>query len=198
VTAAGQELVLVVPRAFAMADGAWHGVRATTDTTILGELEEHATFRSRAAVESDPSLKQLIPYVVVRDGERWFLMRRTRAGGDERLHDRHSIGVGGHVNPEDGGIAGGLRREWREELRADFEPSFRFVGLLNDDTNAVGAVHLGVVYVTEADGRAVTIRETDKLSAAWATTDEVRALGEALETWSRLVFDSLVGAARAV
>ena len=53
---------------------------------------------------------------------------------DARLHDRYSIGVGGHLNPGDGGVLGGLRREWHEELVADFEPAFRLVGLLNDDT----------------------------------------------------------------
>ena len=106
-------------------------------------------------MEVDPSFKQVIPYLVLRDGERYFLMRRTRAGVDARLHDRYSIGVGGHLNPGDGGVLGGLRREWHEELVADFEPAFRLVGLLNDDTTEVGAVHLGAVYVADAAGRPV-------------------------------------------
>ena len=48
---------------------------------------------------------------------RYFLMRRTRAGGDARLHDRWSIGVGGHLNPGDEDLDGGLRREWRRGAR---------------------------------------------------------------------------------
>ena len=91
-------------------------------------------------------------------------MQRTTGGGDARLHGRYSIGVGGHLNPGDGGVLGGLRREWAEELVADFVPEFRLVGLLNDDTTEVGAVHLGAVYVADAAGRPVAIRETDKLS----------------------------------
>ncbi len=135
----------------------------------------------------------MIPYLVLRDGERWFLMRRTRGGGDARLHDLWSIGVGGHLNPGDGDVAGGLRREWAEELVADFEPDYEPVGLLNDDTTPVGAVHVGFVYVADAAGRAVAIRETDKLEGSFATTDEVRAVRDAMETWSRLVFDALTG-----
>jgi predicted NUDIX family phosphoesterase len=146
-------------------------------------------------MERDPSFKQVIPYLVLRDGERWFLMRRTRAGGDERLHDRWSIGVGGHLNPGDGGLDRGLLREWREELDADFVPAFRPVGLLNDDTTDVGAVHLGVVYVADAAGRPVAIRETDKLSGSFVATDVVAAGADRLETWSRLVFDYLEGRA---
>jgi predicted NUDIX family phosphoesterase len=39
----------------------------------------------------------------------------------------------------------------------------------------------------------VAIRETDKLTGAFATTDEVRAVRDAMETWSRLAFDALAG-----
>jgi predicted NUDIX family phosphoesterase len=121
-------------------------------------------------------------------------MRRTKAGADARLHDRFSIGVGGHLNPGDGGLLDGLRREWHEELEADFTPDFRLVGLLNDDTTDVGAVHLGAVYVADATGRPVAIRETEKLSGAFAEPAEVAAVVERMETWSALVFDALEGA----
>jgi predicted NUDIX family phosphoesterase len=144
-------------------------------------------------MEEDPAWKQVIPYPVLRDGDAWYLMRRTRAGSDARLHDRYSIGVGGHVNPADGGLDGdlaaALRREWHEELVVDFVPSFRFVGLLNDDTTAVGQVHLGLVYEGDAAGRPVAIREIDKLTGHFASTAEVAGLVDHLETWSRLAFE---------
>jgi predicted NUDIX family phosphoesterase len=185
------ELVYVVARDLALSDGAWHGLRRDVDLGEVARLESVGEFRSRAAVEPDPRLKQLIPYLVLRDGPRWFLMRRTQAGGDERLHDRFSLGLGGHMNPGDDGVVGGLEREWSEEVDADFAPAFRLVGLLNDDTTAVGAVHLGVVFEADAAGRAVAIRETDKLSAEWASGDVVRTIHDRLETWSQLVFDAL-------
>ncbi len=150
-------------------------------------------FVDRAAAEQDPSLKQVIPYLVLRDGDRWFLMRRTRAGGDARLHDRWSIGVGGHLNPGDGDVPGGLRREWAEEVVADFVPEFSAIGLLNDDTTPVGSVHVGIVFVADAGGRPVEIREVDKLTGSFATTEEVAAVVDGMETWSRLVFEALEG-----
>jgi predicted NUDIX family phosphoesterase len=182
------ELVYVVPRETILGGGTWHGVRTTDTDEFLAVVAAHGRFEPRAAMEADPSFKQIIPYVVLRDGERYFLMRRTRAGGDARLHDAWSIGVGGHVNPGDGDLAGGLLREWTEELVADFVPEFRLVGLLNDDTTDVGRVHLGAVYLAEADGRRVAIRETDKLSGAFATRAQVQEVADRLETWSRLAF----------
>jgi predicted NUDIX family phosphoesterase len=131
---------------------------------------------------------------VVRDGAWVFLMHRTDAGGDPRLHGKASIGVGGHLNPVDDGddpLMTGLRREWSEELAADWEPEFTLVGLLNDDTNRVGAVHLGVVFSVEADGRPVDVREHDKLVGDFADADAVHAAWSRLETWSQLVADAL-------
>jgi predicted NUDIX family phosphoesterase len=181
------ERVLVVPRACVMGDPGWYGLRTSEPAPILAAIERDGRFEPRTAMERDSSFKQVIPYLVLRDGPAIFHMRRTRAGGDARLHDLWSIGVGGHLNPGDVDIAGGLRREWREELVADFLPDFRLVGFLNDDTTDVGRVHLGAVYVADAAGRAVAVRETDKLSGRFATLDEVLAELDRTETWSRLL-----------
>ena len=185
------ELVLVVPRAALVPGDGWLGVRSSDLEHELEVVASEGRFMRRGDAEEDPSHKQVIPYLVLRDGAHWFLMRRTRAGGDARLHDRWSIGVGGHLNPGDVDVAGGLRREWAEELVAGFEPAFEPVGLLNDDTTPVGAVHVGLVYVADAGGRKVAIRETDKLEGAFASAAQVAAVREDLETWSRLVFDAL-------
>ena len=186
-----EERVYVVPRDAVIADDGWLGIRTEGADEVLTAIAAKGRFEPRPAMEIDPMFKQVIPYLVLRDGPRWFLMRRTRAGADERLHDRWSIGIGGHLNPGDGGIAGGLAREWSEEVVADFAPDHRFVGLLNDDTTEVGRVHLGVVFVADADRRPVTVRETDKLSGEFVEAADVRAVRDHLETWSRIAFDLL-------
>lgn len=191
------EDVLVVPTAAVVDElgegAAWLGIRPAGEAELADLIRRLGTFRPRSAMEEDPSWKQVIPYPILRDGPRWFLMRRTRAGSDARLHDRYSIGVGGHVNPADGGLDGdlsrALEREWTEELAIDFVPSFRFVGLLNDDTTPVGEVHLGLVYEGDASGRPVAIREIDKLSGGFVETAEVASVADRLETWSRLAFE---------
>jgi predicted NUDIX family phosphoesterase len=186
------EQVLVVPRAALPDHAGWYGLRTDGLDAFEGIVAAHGRFEPRDVVETDPTLKQIIPYLVLRDGDRIFLMRRTRGGADARLHDHYTIGVGGHLNPGDGGLLGGLRREWAEELDADFEPAFRLVALLNDDTTEVGSVHLGAVYVADADGRPVAIRETSKLEGSFVVPSEVAAVADLLETWSRLAFESLV------
>jgi predicted NUDIX family phosphoesterase len=185
------EQVLVVPRDVLPDRAGWYGLRTDGLGGFASLVEREGRFRPRDEMEVDPSQKQVIPYLVLRDGTRYFLMQRTRAGGDARLHDRYSIGVGGHLNPGDADLEGGLRREWAEELVADFEPAFELVALLNDDTTEVGAVHLGAVYVADAAGRAVAIRETDKLAGRFVDRTAVADVADRLETWSRLVFEFL-------
>ncbi len=186
------ELVLGLPRDCVPGGLDWLGVVEAELAPLLDAVRRDGTFRPRAEVEEDRSWKQVIPYLLLRDDERIFLMKRTKAGADERLHDRYSIGVGGHVNPEDGDIFGGLSREWAEEMEADFTPDFEPVGLLNDDSNLVGAVHLGLVFVADAQGRAVSVRETEKLSGQFVTLDEAAAVADAMETWSSLLLGFLL------
>jgi predicted NUDIX family phosphoesterase len=195
------EQVLVLPRYKVPGGCDFTGVRPS-DAADLTELQRavasHGRYLDRPVAEESPDWKQLIPYVVVRDGERIFLMERTDAGGDARLHRKASIGVGGHLNPVDAGqdpLSVGLRREWAEELDAGWDPEFRLVGMLNDDSNPVGSVHLGVVFEVEAAGRPVQVREVEKLSGRMATMYEVEAAWPRLETWSQLVAVELLGAA---
>lgn len=187
------ERVLVLPRAAVPGGTDFHGLRAVDSAGLLElrtAVSNAGRYLDRSIAEMDPTHKQLIPYVVVRDGDRIFLMHRTDAGGDARLHGKASIGVGGHLNPVDTGedpLMAGLRREWAEELEADWEPEFTLLGMLNDDSNRVGAVHLGVVFTVEADGRSVEVREHDKLTGAFADASDITSAWGRLETWSQLV-----------
>jgi len=178
-------------------------------------VRERGFFVERAHAERDPRLKQIIPYSMVLCGERILLLRRLRKGGESRLFDKLSIGVGGHVDPIDaeaatgfpsissrdgvprpagaprpaGLLAAATRREVEEELLIDGTWSARPVGILNDDSNAVGAVHVGLVQCVQVDGT-VAIREKDQLEGEFVSTDELRdrlAHGADFETWSGLL-----------
>ncbi|QDU66981.1 hypothetical protein [Engelhardtia mirabilis] len=172
-------------------------------------VSQHGFFAQRDRAELDPDLKQVIPYTLVfgRDeahGIRILCLRRTKAGGDARLHDKLSIGVGGHVEPPDaiaadGGdrdpIAEGSRRELAEELFLPECGPPRPVGMINDDTNPVGAVHVGLVQVLEVDDPTrIAVREQDVLVGELRTPDELRAMRDAganFESWSAQMLDRL-------
>lgn len=184
-----RELILGVPRERIIGDRPWTGILGEDVDGYLALIATEGDYRRRGEAEQDPSWKQVIPYLLMRDGERLFLMQRTRAGGDARLHDLYSLGIGGHLNPEDGGVLEGLRREFHEEMVADWEPEPRLIGLLNDDSTPVGQVHVGVVFEADAAGRTLAIRETDKLSGRFVDLAEALPVYESMETWSQFLYD---------
>ena len=191
-----REDVLVVPRERLFPSGAFHGFSSDGVERYLAVIAAHAFFVPRAGVEDDPGLKQIIPYVVLRHGDRVFLVKRTRGGSEERLREKFSLGIGGHINPEDVGdaadpVQAGMRRELEEEVQVPAGWQVRPVGSLNDDQEAVGSVHFGLVYVADLPSPEVRVRETGKLQGAFATFEEIHSVYAKLETWSQFIVDAI-------
>jgi predicted NUDIX family phosphoesterase len=196
------EQVLVVGRAELEQAGLLrHGFTACGWERLLALVAEKGEFVARGPAEEDPTRKQVIPYGVVVHGDEVFLFRRTARGAEARLHGKTSIGVGGHINPEGvppaGLVEAGLRRELEEELAFDGPYGYRPVGLLNDDTQPVGRVHMGIVYLVTASSRGVRVREEDLLEGGFAPAGSLGALRESMETWSRLVAEALFSSGNA-
>ena len=156
-----------------------------------------ATFRPRSEVEDDPSLKQIIPYVVFRSAGAVFCYTRGKSGGEARLRRRRSLGVGGHVAEEDADGRGtldayemALRRELDEEVEVASPGTLRRVGLINDDATPVGRVHLGVVHLYDLDRPAVSPREDALAEPGFVAVDHLRAEWDQFETWSQICIDA--------
>jgi predicted NUDIX family phosphoesterase len=158
-------------------------------------IREHHFFMARAKVEEDPNYQQIIPYVVFRHGDRYFLTHRLRASSEKRLRKQYSLGVGGHINPGDleGGdpIQDGMKREWEEEVIYEGSFETKLIGLLNDESAPVSKVHLGVVFLVDGDTPNIAIRETDKLAGELLTLEEMRMFYLEMESWSQMVYDRL-------
>ncbi|MGM0556198.1 MAG: hypothetical protein ACQEVA_07450 [Myxococcota bacterium] len=190
-----QEQAAFVPRVeLENLDVLEHGFRPDPEGIVYDKLVKHVAFARRGDLEQDPTRKQLIPYCVLTHGSDVFVMRRKSAQTEARLHDKLSFGVGGHINPDDARknaaddvVQGGMLQELHEELFVpdDLEP--RYAGTLNDDSNEVGRVHLGVVYVCEAPRDAVSVRETDKMVGEWYSPHDLEDASNRLETWSQLL-----------
>ena len=191
------EKVLVVPTSCL-----WDRVPHSNKGLITKGLEHFVpvvtgcgSFIERSAAEQDPSYKQIIPYAVVRHSDSYFLLQRRSAQSEQRLHHKLSIGVGGHINPaqvtpDTDLIRDGLKREINEELNISSEYQERFIGLINDDTNDVGRVHLGVLFEITSGSPEITVKETHKMLGSWVLIDRLEENYEHLETWSQIVYDS--------
>lgn len=203
------EFVFVVPREKLFPDSYPHGYLPFGDGPLQKALqervEEHGFYVEREYAERTPSLKQIIPYTIVERGGEVLCLTRTKSGGEARLHDKLSLGVGGHINPIDltpdaegqnprNPIAKATEREvLEEELNVEGPHELHSVGLLNDDSNPVGAVHVGWVQVLSTQG-AVSVREVDQLVGEFRSVSELQdmlAQGANFETWSSFLIPKL-------
>jgi len=190
------EQVLVVPRALFEEIGAFSGIRTTDLEAGIARLLDPQShfFMDRATAEDDPSHKQLIPYCIFRCEDRILHYTRGKSGGESRLHAKISVGVGGHVNPVDmdGGKTGAdayhaaVTREIEEELNLPEEHEHRIIALLNDESNPVGQVHLGIVHLVDLKSDAVFSREDALSDLGFTSLAELNGpLFDRLETWSQ-------------
>ena len=195
-----KEEVLVVPRAEIFPDGAWHGFIDTDPERYLGIIAARRQFRPRGDVEEDPDFQQIIPYIVFRHRDHYFLTRRLKQSSEKRLRHLYSLGVGGHINSVDvdGDAAGsdpvveGLRREFAEEVIYSGGWTHRLIGLINDDSNDVSRVHLGLVFEVSGDHPEISIRETGKLEGELLRLEEMKIYYLDMESWSQLIYDHLL------
>ena len=197
------EQVLVVPTSLFHQLGHFQGFSTDTDR-YLDELlsPEHTSYQPRPDMEEDPSYKQLIPYVIFQhrddQGEiHLFQYTRGKGQGEKRLHQKRSLGIGGHISSEDAAEVNpydeGMRRELAEEVIIQTEYTERRVGLINDDETPVGTVHLGVVHVFDVAEPAVAPREEEIVDAGFRPLRELIAEVEHFETWSQICLTSLFG-----
>ena len=113
------------------------------------------------------------------------------------MHNRKSVGIGGHVSTLDSGSSEpyreGMRRELDEEVDIRTEYTESCVGLINDDENEVGKVHLGIVHLLDVQSVDVLPREKDIAEAGFETVSDIMRDLESYETWSKICLQALFG-----
>lgn len=198
------EKVLVIRRQLFDDLGSFQGIHTDPEHYLPHFLDhENNFFLERSLAESDPSHKQIIPYALFHHRGRFLHYVRGKAGGEKRLTAKGSLGIGGHINTEDYAEAhlgretylNGVDREVKEEIRFRGEVRQRVVALLNDDSNPVGQVHLGVVHLFDllADRPEVEPNEASIANPEFLTLEELQNRREQLESWSAYCVDALPG-----
>lgn len=188
------EKVMVVAREDIFADGTWHGLKTEDIARLVKIINTKHKFMARGEVEDDPAWQQIIPYMYYQFEGKYFLMQRNAGHTDKRLASNFSLGIGGHINKKDiktGNIASWAKREFEEE--ADYKGRMKttFAGLLNDDTNDVGRVHLGLVIEIEGANDQIQVRDEHQ-SGEMVDFEKLSGAYKKMETWSQIVYDYLV------
>ncbi len=160
-------------------------------------------FGPRPTLEEDESFRQIIPYAILRCGDNYLAYTRGGSGGEARLHGSISMGFGGHVDLPDmkldghgffdlgATLAHSVDRELEEEIPGIKIKGNSWIGLLADNTNNVGRVHVGLIGIWDIEEIPTAAGEEAIADLITLSPEEVVAARDRLEGWSQILADNL-------
>lgn len=193
-TSSLQEYILVVKRSVLFSNQpAWHGINPTNTAAIISTITQNQEYLPRYLAEKDDSYKQIIPYMIFNFENKYFVMQRKSTASEQRLANKLSLGIGGHMQESD--MAGKTifdwaAREFEEEVSYTGTLKITTVGILNDDSNEVGKVHLGLVLLLEGDNDKISIKDEHKNGFLY-TKEECLEKIHSMESWSQIILPIL-------
>lgn len=168
----------------------------------LSIISEKGMFMDREEAETNFDYKQLIMNILIKNNNNdYFMVRRTKNQKEKRLHDKYSLTIGGHVNDEDcndlryiaTGLMNSFQRELTEEVYIDFnykklQPEF--IGFINDDSNDVSRVHLGILIGIKVDK--CSVKEKHIMVGEFSSVSYILNNYNKLESWSQIICDDYI------
>ncbi len=191
------EKILVIPREKLFENIFFEGFEREKITYYLERIKKYSIFMKRFSVENDPNYKQIIPYLIIKFKNKYFMFQRFPVGVEDRLFYKYSVGIGGHINEKDVKknkdlINSGLEREFGEELIYNKKLNYKIVGLINDDFDEVGKVHFGIVYLIEIETPEIRVRENSKMEGRLVGKEDLLKYKYKMERWSQILIDNLL------
>ena len=164
--------------------------------TFINTIEKNYYFIERDFAEMATEYKQIVSYCLIVCENDYFITQRTEKQTEKRLHNKYSLGIGGHINQYDlkgeNVIIAGMLRELFEEVNIQSAYSYSFQGIINDNSTEVNAVHCGVCFLVALEKKECFIRETEKMYGFWINKTDIGQYYDSLEGWSKILVNSLV------
>lgn len=199
------EHILVVKRSHLFAaTEAWHGLKEVSFDHYMHIINHKKEFHPRSLMETNPSYKQIIPYLIFVHDNHYFLMQRKSDASEARLRNKLTLGIGGHIRQEDlqknssfeacakeNPLFEWATREFHEEVDYKGNLTVKPLGIINDDSDDVGKVHIGFALLLVGDTSEISIKSELK-SGILTPLSECIAQQESMESWSQFVIDFLL------
>lgn len=162
------------------------------------ELLNISLTKQRGKLENDSSYKQIIPYLMMLYKNKIFYYIRAQGGNEARLHNKLSIGVGGHIEIEDTEspdetIRHALIREAQEEIGENINLSNIYpLGFIYTEQSEVDQVHLGILFVGDILNEDINVNHEEVGENGFLNKQEMDKLmhngNYTPENWTRIAW----------
>lgn len=192
--------ILVVKTQTIYQDHQFEWFVSSTDVDLEETILSHAEYLERGLMEQDPSYQQPIPYALIVNPQTKCVIAYQRGGnnsatGEHRLYERRSLWVWGHVEQDEqdtpNPLDATIRKEVQEETGLTTIDQCTIIWYINDNSDQVGKVHLGVVYLITTSDTNVTVVDGEMQQVYFKTIQEIDDMITSdyydVESWSRIV-----------
>lgn len=158
----------------------------------------------RSILEYDTDFRQVLPIsVFLFNGSIWAY-ERTKHGGEDRLHSKVAVAVGGHWDMADmiikhgvidlpASLENAIKRELEEEVNitAKIIKTYKLPRMVCANDTEVDKVHLGMVWVHELDGPGLNSAEDQLRTIGFVQPAELLNGEYNTETWARIICEMI-------
>lgn len=172
----------------------WQGINQVNFDEVSKFIQKSGHFMPRAHAETNFAYKQIIPYLLFAFDQKLFVMQRKSNASEQRLANKFSLGIGGHIRQEDienNNVFDWAKREFEEEVNYQGSMKAIPIGILNDDSSDVGKVHIGIIWLISGNSDQISIKNEHK-SGILMSLDECKKIYSNMENWSKICLDFLL------
>jgi predicted NUDIX family phosphoesterase len=189
------ENIIVIEKKKLFKDTAlWQGFKKV-DYSFYENINNNYQVYQRNLAEEDFNFKQIIPYMIFKYKNYIFCMQRNSSGGEKRLYEKYTIGIGGHIKKEDiksNNIVEWGIREFNEEIEYYGEyNSTKIIGCINDELTDVGKVHIGILILIEGNTNKISVKSELK-KGKMMNINELKEHENKMEYWSSIALKELI------
>ncbi|MBD3253367.1 hypothetical protein GF386_06545 [Candidatus Pacearchaeota archaeon] len=175
---------------------AFQGFKPSHEIDYNSRINQNFQWMRRGDIENNPDIKHPIGYTFIVNPEKGkvFVYQRAGAHNESRLAGKWSGGIGGHIEQQDNSsndpIKDSTLREFDEEVKVigETKRQHHVLGYINDDSNSVGEVHLGVLNLILTNATNVTPRQGEMAKGHLMDFFELEKMckAENVETWTSI------------
>jgi len=195
-----KEPIMVVKRDILFGKEYFEGFKPAFGTDFESIIRGKFSYLERGIAEEDTNYKQPISYCMIVNPhlQKTFLYQRALKDHkyfEKRLQGRWSWGLGGHIEKIDAAngrnpLHASLLRELGEEVQMQVQGEPQLLGFINYDSDKVGQVHFGILYLLETNSEEVLIKDPEIGQGRLATLQEIESVSLSpeyvVEDWSKI------------